>query len=104
MSLKINQIINTRDGFSVPSGTIVKFTTIFPEMGDEFHCNLKFYKDQLTIDNKGVNYFPDNLQDLGFVKKLTTSEYSALTPTIVHTYVKDYLSTIYTGGTIDIVI
>lgn len=103
MALRINQTIETRDGFSVPSGTIVRFQTIFPETGTELHCNMKFYKDESTINNGGKNYFPSNLNNLGYVKELTESEYTGLTTVNVHVYLKDYLETIYTGGTIDII-
>ena len=47
MALRINQTITTREGFTVTSGTIVKFATIFPKDGTELHCNMDFYKNQI---------------------------------------------------------
>ena len=104
MALRINQDVTTRDGFIVSAGTIVKFQTIFLQDAYEFHCNMKFYKDQDTFDNGGNNYYPTELVSLGYVKSLTYGEFTGLTPVAVNTYLKDYLETIYTGGTIDIVI
>ena len=104
MSLKINQTITTKDGFTVPSGTIVRFNTIFPQGDYQAHMNMFFYKDQATIDNNGANYYPSELNSLGYVKDYTLNEFTGLTPTLVHVALKDYLETIYTAGTIDIVL
>ena len=103
MALKINQTVVSKDGFTVPSGSIVKFQTIFPLDGTELHCNMEFYKDQAHVDAGGDKYFPSEMDTLGFVKTLDEAEYSALTPTVVHTHLKTHLETIYTAGTIDIV-
>lgn len=104
MSLKINQEITTKDGFTVPSGTIVQFDTIFPKGNYQAHMNMSFYKDQTTIDNGGSNYYPSELTTLGYVKDYELNQFTALTPTLVHVALKDYLETIYTAGTIDIVL
>jgi len=104
MSLRINQEIQTRDGFTVPSGTIVRFNTIFPSGVYEAHMNMFFYKDQQTIDNGGFNYYPSNLENLGYVKSYTMNEFTGLTPTIIHVDLRSYLETIFTDGTIDIIL
>jgi len=103
MPLRINQEILTKDGFTVSAGTVVQFTTIFPAGKYEFHCNMDFYKDQFTIDNGGSRYYPDEIDNLGYVKTLSYSGFTGLTPVAVHTYLKGYLETVYTGGTIDII-
>ena len=102
MALKINQQIITRDGFTVPSGTIVKFKTTFPSNDLRFDCNMEFYKDE-TMVTGGTKYFPSELNNMGFTISLDAAEFSGLTPTAVNIYIKDYLSTIYTQGTIDII-
>jgi hypothetical protein len=104
MSLRINQTIETRDGFIVPSGTIVQFTSIFPKNTYEAHMNMFFYKNQNTIDDGGSNYYPANLTNLGYVKNYPINEFTGLTPTQIHVDLKSYLETVYTGGTIDIII
>lgn len=104
MSLKINQQIQTRDGFTVPSGTIVRFNTIFPKGTYDAHMNMFFYKDQTTIDNGGSNYYPANLNNLGYVKTYPLNQFTGLTPTQIHLDLRSYLETIYTGGTIDIIL
>lgn len=103
MALRINQEITTREGFTVASGTIVKFSTTFPKDGNQLHCNMEFYKDQAAYDNGDSNYFPSELDTLGYVKELDAAEYSALTPTQVHIYLRDNLELTYTAGTIDII-
>lgn len=102
MSLVINQTIDTKDGFTVPSGTIVRFSTTFPDGVYEAHMNMKFYKDQETIDNGLNNYFPLLLESMGYTKTYTENEFTGLTPTQIHIDLKSYLETIFTGGTIDI--
>lgn len=104
MSLKINQEITTRDGFTVPSGTIVQFTTIFPRNVYEAHMNMFFFKDQETLDTGKSNYYPINMSNYGYVKSYSVNEFTGLTPTIINQNLKSYLSTIFTGGTIDIIL
>jgi hypothetical protein len=104
MSLKINQTITTKDGFSVPSGSIVRFNTIFTEGSYDVHYNMNFYRSQEGIDSGDQPYRPLEMSSLGYVKSHTFESYTALTITQVHIDLRDYLSTIYTGGTIDIVI
>ena len=103
MALRINQEIITRESFTVASGTIVKFATIFPKDGTELHCNMEFYKNQDAVDAGDSNYYPSELKSLGYVEELDGAAYSALTPTQVHVYLRDYLELTYTAGTIDIV-
>jgi len=104
MSLRINQEITTRDGFTVPSGTIVRFNTIFQQGTFNANMNMSFYKDQDTIDNGGTNYYPANINNLGYVKTYPINEFTGLTPTQINVDLRDYLLTIYTGGTIDIIL
>jgi len=104
MSLRINQEITTRDGFTVPSGTIVRFNTIFQQGTFNANMNMSFYKDQDTIDNGGTNYYPANINNLGYVKTYPLNEFTGLTPTQINIDLRDYLLTIYTGGTIDIIL
>ncbi len=104
MSLIINDTIKTREGFSVGSGTLVKFMTIFPEGKYEIHYNMKFYRNQQSYDNGESNYFPVDLSSMGYVIEVPENEYSGLTPTIVNQKLKSHLETIFTGGTIDIIL
>ena len=104
MSLKINQTLTTMDGFSVPSGTIVRFNSIFPEGTYDVHYNMNFYRSQDGVDSGEQPYRPSGLTSLGYVKSHTFENFTGLTVTQVHQDLKDYLLTIYTGGTIDIVI
>lgn len=104
MPLKINQEIKTKDGFSVPSGSIVRFRTIFPEGTYEVHYNMNFYINQETIDAGDSSYRPSELTTLGYVKDHEYESFTGLTITQVHQDLKEHLSSIYTGGTIDIVI
>jgi len=104
MSLRINQQIITREGFTVASGSIVEFTSIFPKRTTEAHMNMAFYKNQTAINNGDSNYYPSEILNLGYVKTYPVNEFTGLTPTQVHVDLKDYLLTIYTGGTIDIII
>jgi hypothetical protein len=104
MALQINDTITTREGFSVPSGTIVRFNTIFPSDTLEVHYNMKFYRNQTSYDNGESNYFPMEPQSMGYVETVAANEYTGLTPTIVNQKLKDYLGTIFTGGTIDIIL
>jgi len=104
MALRINETIGTKEGFTVPSGTLVKFNTIFPYKDLEVHYNMKFYRSQASYDNDDMAYSPSALTSMGHVEVITLEEYTGLTPTAVHQKLKDYLGGIYTGGTIDIVI
>lgn len=104
MSLRINQQIQTRDGFTVPSGTIVRFNTIFQQGTYDAHMNMFFFKDQATLDAGGSNYYPSNLTNLGYIKTYPVNQFTGLTPTQINIDLKTYLSTIYTGGTIDIIL
>lgn len=104
MALKINDTITTREGFSVPSGTIVRFTTIFPRGSYEIHYNMEFYRNQTSYDNGESNYFPVEPKSLGYVETVPVNEYTGLTPTVVNQKLKTYLEGIFTGGTIDIII
>jgi hypothetical protein len=104
MALIINDTIETKEGFSVPSGTLVKFTTIFPDDSLDIHYNMKFYRNQTSFDDGESNYFPKELPSMGRVESVTMNEYTGLTPTIVHQKLKDYLGGVFTGGTIDIVL
>ena len=103
MALRINQEIQTRDGFTVPSGTIVKFSTTFPALDMRVDCNMNFYKDETMITG-GTKYFPSELPNMGYSKTLTIEEFTGLTTTTVNTYIKDYLELTYTAGTIDIIL
>lgn len=104
MALRINQTITTREGFSVPSGTLVKFNTLFPEDTYDIHYNMKFYRNEDSYNNGESNYFPVEVNSMGYVENIPVNEYTGLTPTIVNQKLKDYLGGIYTGGTIDIVL
>jgi hypothetical protein len=104
MALRINQTITTREGFSVPSGTLVKFNTQFPQDTYDVHYNMKFYRNEDSYNNGESNYFPNNLNSMGYVEIVSINEYTGLTPTIVNQKLKDYLGGIYTGGTIDIIL
>ena len=88
----------------VPSGTYVAFNTIFPNGKLEVHYNMEFYVSETSYQNGDTRYFPKDLTDLGHVESMPKSEFTGLTPTIVHQKLKDYLGTIYTGATIDIVL
>jgi hypothetical protein len=104
MSLKINQEIVTRDGFSVPSGTIVTFNTIFPQSSCEAHINMFFYKNQEVLNAGSLSYYPSEMNNLNYEKTYNFSEFTGLTPMQIHVDLREYLLTIYTGGTIDIVL
>jgi len=104
MSLRINQEIETKDGFVVPSGTIVTFNTIFPQGVYEAHMNMFFYKNQDVINAGGLNYYPSEINNLNYTKSYNFSEFTGLTPMQINIDLKEYLLTIYTGGTIDIVL
>jgi len=104
MALRINDTITTREGFTVPSGTIVMFNTIFPKGSTEVHYNMEFYRNQQSVDDGESNYFPVTPQTMGYVETVEMNVYTGLTPTIVHQKLKDYLGGIFTGGTIDIII
>ena len=104
MALRINQVIETREGFSVPSGTYVRFNTIFPASKLEVHYNMEFYRNETSFDDGESNYFPTELSTLGYVDTVAQHLYTGLTPTVVNLNLKTYLETIYTGGTIDIIL
>jgi hypothetical protein len=99
-----NQTIETREGLPVSGGTYVAFNTIFPNGKLEVHYNMEFYVDQTAYTNGSSKYFPKDLQSLGHVETMPKSEFTGLTPTIVHQKLKDYLETVYTGASIDIVL
>lgn len=103
MSLKINEEILTRDGFTVPSGTIVRFRTTFEPGVIGFTCSFNFYKDQATVDSGMRHYKPQLLINPENSWTIDYADFTGLTPTQIHVYAKDYLETIFTGGTIDIV-
>ena len=104
MSLRINQEITTRDGFTVPSGTVVRFNTLFQQGTFNANMNMFFFKNQATIDSGGSNYQPVNIRNLGYTKTYPLNEFTGLTPTQINIDLKNYLLTIYTGGTIDIIL
>jgi hypothetical protein len=66
--------------------------------------NMFFFKDQAAIDNGISNYYPANLTDLRYTKTYPLNEFTGLTPTQINIDLKNYLSTIYTEGTIDIIL
>jgi hypothetical protein len=102
MSLTINQSIDTKEGFTVPSGTVVKFNTIFPYESLEVQYDLLFYRNQASYDNGEMNYNPKDLDQMSYSETMSYSGYTGITPTIIHEKLKDYLGTIFTGGTIDV--
>lgn len=104
MALRINQTITTREGFSVDSGTYVTFNTIFPSGTLETHYNMRFYRNETSYTEGESNYYPIELSTLGYVNTAPYNEFTGLTPTLVHQNLKNYLSTVYTAGTIDILI
>jgi hypothetical protein len=103
MALRINTAIKTKEGFDVPSGTFVIFNTIFPAQKLEVHYNMKFYRNETSYNDGEQNYIPSGLTSMGYIDYPTQGEFSSLTPITVHENLKDYLGTIWTGGTIDIV-
>jgi hypothetical protein len=101
MPLKINENIDTTEGLTVPSGSIVTFDTIFPSGKNEAHFNMKFFTSQSALDDGKSNYFPELIPNMGYVKYYESNEFTGLTVTQVYTDLRDHLETIFTGGTVN---
>jgi len=88
MALKINEELNTPDGGVVASGSLVKFSTIFPEKGYNVDYNLSIYRSETDYDNgmskiRRINEFPNNYNLV-----LDQAGYLALDPEGVNEYLK----------------
>ena len=104
MALQINVSLTAKGGLTIPTGSIVKFVTIFPENGTEMHCNLKVYKDASTVATREDIYPKELSGKMGIVKQLSEGDYTSLTPVMVHTWLKAELEAIAEIGVGNVVI
>lgn len=98
MAIKVNNIAESKDGLTIPTGYLVGFDMLIPDGSKELHYTPKVYvSEQARTDGKSKVY-PDFIELLSYVYKPTEEEFASLNPLSVNEFYQTYLESLSEVG------
>ncbi len=94
MAIKINKILNTKDGIQIPSGVVVGFETEFKSRSLQMIVRLFPWYNQAKYVDISVPCLGSPINEFKtytLTKSLTEDDYTGLTPMAVHEWVKSQI-------------
>lgn len=94
MALKVNKMLTTKDGQTIPSGSVIVFGTEFPPRTLEMNCRLFLWLNTDThtdLNVPAITGVVNQFNSYVLTKQLTQEDYVSLTPLAVHQWVKSVI-------------